>query len=74
MKNARKIIVLVLIEVFARSIAYVIMFFVHFTTKVAIANLNARKNHALVMLMTENAIKIFVKVYIFKLEILYTKI
>lgn len=66
MKNVQKIIVLALIEVIAKSIAYAIMFCVHFTSKVAFANLNARKNHALVMLMIENAIKTFVKVIIFE--------
>lgn len=60
MKNAPRIIVHALKGVFAKSIAFAITFCASFTSKVVIANQNARKNHALVMLMIENAIKTFV--------------
>lgn len=62
MKNVQKIIVPALKGVFAKNIACAIMFCANITLKGAIVNPNVRKNHALVMLMIENAIKIFVKV------------
>jgi len=65
MKSVLRIIVPVQIEDFVKNFVFVITIYAVFSIKAVIVSLNVKKNHVLVMLMTENVIRKFVKVNIF---------